>query len=103
MTISDKTYDILKWLVQIVLPACATLYAALAALWGFPYVEQIVGTISAICVFLGALLKISSSNYSGDGTLTVGGSSDDSYSVDLSTAVADLATKKSVTLKVNAE
>lgn len=63
MTISSKLYDILKWVVQIVLPACGALYSALAALWGFPYVEQIVGTISAVTVFLGALMKISSSNY----------------------------------------
>lgn len=63
MTISSKLYDILKWIVQIVLPACGALYSALAALWGFPYVEQIVGTISAVTVFLGALMKISSTNY----------------------------------------
>ncbi len=63
MTISSKLYDILKWVVQIVLPACGALYSALAALWGFPYVEQIVGTISAVTVFLGALMKVSSSNY----------------------------------------
>ena len=63
MTMSSKVYEILKWFVQIVLPACGALYSALAALWGFPYVEQIVGTISAVTVFLGALMKISSSNY----------------------------------------
>lgn len=63
MTISSKLYDVLKWIVQIVLPACGALYSALAALWGFPYVEQIVGTISAVTVFLGALMKISSTNY----------------------------------------
>jgi hypothetical protein len=63
MTMSSKLYEILKWIVQIVLPACGALYSALAALWGFPYVEQIVGTISAVTVFLGALMKISSSNY----------------------------------------
>lgn len=63
MTISSKLYDTLKWIVQIVLPACGALYSALAALWGFPYVEQIVGTISAVTVFLGALMKISSTNY----------------------------------------
>lgn len=63
MTMSSKAYEILKWFVQIVLPACGALYSALAALWGFPYVEQIVGTISAVTVFLGALMKISSTNY----------------------------------------
>ena len=100
MTISDKTYDILKWLVQIVIPACAALYAALAALWGFPYVEQIVGTLSAVTVFMGAVLKISSNNYNGDGVLNVDAENAD-YTLDLQTALSDIANKKSVTIKVN--
>ena len=60
---SNKVYDILKFIAQIVLPALATLYAALAGLWGFPYAEQIVGTIAAVDTFLGAILKISSDKY----------------------------------------
>ena len=63
MTMTNKTYDILKWIAQIVLPALAALYAALAGIWGFPYGEEIVGTISAVDVFLGALLQISTNNY----------------------------------------
>lgn len=66
MKLSDKTYDILKWIAQIVLPAIATLYFALAGIWGFPYGEQIVGTITAIDTFLGALLGISTANYNKD-------------------------------------
>lgn len=61
--ISNKTYDVLKWIAQIALPALGTLYAALAVIWGFPYGEQIVGTISAVDVFLGALLGISTAKY----------------------------------------
>lgn len=60
---SNKTYDILKWIAQIVLPAIGTLYFALASIWGLPYGEQIVGTITAIDTFLGALLGISSAQY----------------------------------------
>lgn len=60
---SDKMYDILKWIAQILLPALGTLYFALAAIWGFPYAEQIVGTITAIDTFLGVILGISSSQY----------------------------------------
>lgn len=60
---SDITYDFLKEIAQIYLPALATLYFTLASIWGFPYAEQIVGTISAIDVFLGAVLKISTINY----------------------------------------
>ncbi len=60
---SNKTYDILKYIAQVVLPATGTLYFALASIWGLPYGEQIVGTITAIDTFLGVLLKISSDNY----------------------------------------
>ena len=63
MTMPNKLYDALMWVAQIVLPAAGTLYAALAGIWGFPYGEQIVGTITAVDVFLGAILKISSRNY----------------------------------------
>lgn len=63
MTMSNKTYDILVWIAQIVLPALGTLYAALSGIWGFPYGEQIVGTLTAVDVFLGALLKISNEQY----------------------------------------
>jgi len=97
---TNKMYDILKWMVQIVIPACATLYAALAALWGFPYVEQVVGTLSAIAVFLGTVLKISSDRYSGDGSITVDTDNDD-YTVDLQTALEDIVNEKSITIKVN--
>lgn len=60
---SNKIYDILKWVALVVLPALATLYFALSGIWGFPYGEQVVGTITAIDTFLGALLGISSINY----------------------------------------
>lgn len=60
---SNKTYDILKWIAQIVLPALGTLYFALSAIWGLPYGEQVVGTITAVDAFLGALLGISTAQY----------------------------------------
>lgn len=63
MNISNKTYDILKWIAQYLLPACGTLYFALASIWGLPYGEQVVGTITAIDTFLGVLLGISSISY----------------------------------------
>lgn len=63
MTIANKTYDILKYIAQIALPALGTLYFALSTIWGLPYGEQVVGTITAIDAFLGALLGISSANY----------------------------------------
>ena len=60
---NDKLYDFLKWVAQILLPAVATLYFAIAQIWGLPYAEQIVGTITAIDAFLGALLGISTVQY----------------------------------------
>lgn len=67
---SNKTYDFLKWVALVVLPAIATLYFALSGIWGFPYGEQIVGTITAIDTFLGALLGISSIAYQKENTQT---------------------------------
>lgn len=60
---SNKTYDILKWVAQYLLPALATLYFAVSKIWGLPYGEEIVGTITAIDTFLGVLLGISTANY----------------------------------------
>lgn len=60
---SNKAYDILKYIAQVVLPALGTLYFALAGIWGFPYGEQIVGTITAIDTFLGVILRISTVQY----------------------------------------
>lgn len=60
---SNRIYDILKFIAQVVLPAVGTLYFALAQIWGLPYGEQIVGTISAVDCFLGALLGISTIQY----------------------------------------
>ncbi len=63
MILNNRVYDILKWVSLVCLPALGTLYFALAGIWGFPYGEQIVGTIMAIDTFLGALLGISSIQY----------------------------------------
>ena len=64
---SNALYDKLKFVAQIILPAGATLYAALAGIWGLPYGTEITGTISAVDVFLGAILGISSAQYKGGG------------------------------------
>ena len=69
---TNKTYDVLKFIAQIVLPALGTLYAALAPLWKLPYAEQIVGTIVAVDAFLGALLGLSSVQYYKKGKDVVG-------------------------------
>lgn len=61
--IPNKVYDVLKWIVMIVLPAISTLYFTLAGIWSFPYAEEIVGTLAAITTFIGILLGISTAEY----------------------------------------
>ena len=63
MKLSNKTYDVLKWVAMYLLPALGTLYFALAGIWGFPYGEEIVGTITAVDTFLGVILGISNAQY----------------------------------------
>ena len=60
---SNKVYDALKWIAMYLLPALGTLYFALAGIWGLPYGEQIVGTITAVGTFLGMILGVSASQY----------------------------------------
>ena len=66
MKLSNKTYDILKWIARYLLPALGTLYFTLAGIWGFPYGEQIVGSITAVVTFLNVTLGISSAKYKKD-------------------------------------
>lgn len=63
MKLPDKVYNVLKWLTMIVLPALATLYFALSGIWGFPYGEQVVGTITALVTFFGVVLGVSTAQY----------------------------------------
>lgn len=60
---SNRTYDVLKWVAQIALPAVGTLYFVLSSIWGLPMGEEVVGTITAVDAFLGALLGISTAQY----------------------------------------
>lgn len=63
MKMSNKVYDVMKWIAMYFLPAVGTLYFALAGIWGLPYGEQIVGTITAVDTFLGVILGISNAQY----------------------------------------
>ena len=105
---NNKTYDVLKYIAQIVLPALGTLYAALAPLWNLPYAEAIVGTIVAIDAFLGALLQISSTQYYKSGRDIAGTVSvnDEAGTVDFDfgeMTSEDLATMKQVKVNVDYE
>ena len=69
MKLSNKVYDCLKFIAQILLPAIGTLYFALARIWELPLAEQVVGTITSVDAFLGALLGISSIQYNKAGKI----------------------------------
>ena len=98
----SKTYDTLKWIAQFLLPALGTLYFTISSIWGLPYGEQVLGTITAIDLFLGAILGLSSSKYEGDGTMIVDTSNPDRdiYRMELSNPVETLSEKDSVVFKV---
>lgn len=107
MRVSNRTYDILKYIAQYVLPALGTLYFALSAIWGLPYGEQIVGTITAVDAFLGVLLGISTSAYKkedhSDGIMVVDTTdpTKDVYRMELNSEPEVLASKSEVTFKVD--
>jgi hypothetical protein len=71
MKLSNELYNALKWLAQIGLPAIATLYFALAAIFGWPDADKVVGSITAVDAFLGASLQFSSAKFSKDNTLVL--------------------------------
>lgn len=58
MNVDGKLYSVLKWIAQYLLPALGTLYFALAGIWGLPYGEQVVGTITALDTFLNVVLGV---------------------------------------------
>lgn len=63
LKMNDTVYDVLKWVALIVLPAVATLYTTLAGIWGLPFAEQVPATVTAIDLFIGALLGLSNATY----------------------------------------
>lgn len=60
---SNRTFDTLRTICEVVLPALGTLYFALAKIWGFGYGTEIVGTISAISVFIGTVIGVKRALY----------------------------------------
>lgn len=105
MKFDDKVYDVLKYVAQYVLPGLGTLYFALAQIWGLPYGQEVVGTITAIDTFLGVLLGISAKSYQGDGTLHIDTSNPnkDTYRFEINTPLEDIPGKKTVTFNIDSE
>lgn len=103
---NGRLYDFLRNAVQIYLPALATLYFSLGGIWGWPNVEQIIGTITAVTVFLGVCLKISKTSYensgkSTDGVVTVDG--DGLKNLKIPLTKEEVAGKKVLKLEVKEE
>lgn len=106
--LTNRAYDVLKYIAQIGLPALGTLYFALAGLWGFPNGEQVVGTIAAVNVFLGVILGYSNKTYYGsennfDGSIDVEDQGDGKklFSLNLNGDPNELDSKREVTFKIN--
>lgn len=71
MKLSNKVYNVLKWIALILLPAVSTLIMSLGDIWGLQYKEQICLTIAAVDTFLGAVLAISTAAYKGEGKIAI--------------------------------
>lgn len=67
MIFQNKTYDLIKWIALIALPAAASLVSGIAKIWGLPYGQEISQTIIVVDLFLGALVKVSADAYNEDG------------------------------------
>ena len=63
LLMSDKTYNIMKWIVQYILPGLGVLYAIIAGAAGLPYAEVVLAIVMAVDWFLGVILGISTSQY----------------------------------------
>lgn len=66
MRISDKTYDTLKWMALVAIPALEALWLTVGKAWGFPYLTEIGTTIAAVGLFLATLIGVSSHTYYND-------------------------------------
>lgn len=107
LSLSNKWYDRVRFVVEKLLPAFAALYSALAVLWGFGYVAQVVGTSSALAIFLGVLLGLSRKNYtpkvdSYDGALVIDENdpNKDTFTLHVDVPLTEIKDKKSLVLQV---
>lgn len=100
MTLNSKFYDALKPVALIYLPAVATLYFAVATIWGIPDISNVMATFTAVNTGLGGLLGLSSKNYTPPthGALVMDGT--DLKSVQIPMTPEEIASKSVISLKV---
>lgn len=67
MRMSNSTYDVLKWVCMLCLPALSALVASVGVIWGIPYAPQVSDTIVALNAALAMCLGLSSINYHKEG------------------------------------
>lgn len=104
--LSDSKYNYLRYIVEIILPGAGTLYFTLATIWGLPYGEQVVGTLAAVALFSGLLIKISRTKYNRsdarfDGALNVDDTADEEFRLEFKKELPELANQDTVMLRVN--
>lgn len=64
---TNKVYDILKWVAIIVLPAVSTFIVVISKIWGWGDLGSLIAqTITAVAVLLGTILGISNYKYTHD-------------------------------------
>lgn len=110
MKLKNSTYNVLKFVALVVLPAAATAYFALAGIWHLPHTDQVIGTISAVDTFLGAILHVSTKSYFSnpvptpltDGQLVIDKTdpTKDTYRLDVTTPLDQLEKLDHIVLKV---
>lgn len=107
LIVSNKLYDFLKFVAQVFLPALGALYFGLSQIWGLPNGEEVVGTITLVDVFLGALLQISTRQYNNsdvkyDGALNIDTAdpTKDVYTFEVAAPLEELRDKQALTIRV---
>lgn len=107
MILSNKAYDLLKWIALYLLPGASALYFALSKIWGLPYGVEVVGTLAAIIAFIGTLIGISTVAYNkidrSDGVLEIDTMNweNELYRLNITTGLEDIKHKNEITLKVD--
>lgn len=104
--LSNSAYDKLKFVAQVLLPGLGALYFGLAAIWGLPAAEQVVGTVTVVDTFLGLFLKANTSSYMNsdarfDGAVVISPSEEGNSNLNVSLDPTSLAEKDEITVKVD--